>query len=100
MSYVVIRGCTEKVDMAAFGRWLRRECSTTPKDVVAVIEQLYAGHRYTVFLGEKDAKWLMQRADRWGLTGVTLHDDDDMSEYPPPAPLAGFWMRWWQRLRS
>jgi hypothetical protein len=96
MSYVVIRGCLERVNMDALHRWFAQEHGMTDADVVAVVTRLRGGRRFTVFLGEKKARRFAYRAPQWGLTGITVHDDDDMSEYPPPP--AGFWTRLWRRL--
>ena len=89
MSYVVVRGCSPEVNTAAFGRWLRKECCDTTH-TTKVIDRLRAGKRYTVFLDDQEAARFVRQAGQWGLTGVTLHDDDDMSEYPPPP---SFWNR-------
>ncbi len=83
MSYVVVRGCTEQVNVTAFGRWYRKVCSGTADDVAGIVKRLRMGHRHTFFLGEQEAKPLLRHAAEWGLTGVSRHDDDDMSEYPP-----------------
>lgn len=97
MSYVVIRGCTAQVNVVAFGRWYLKVCGGSADEVVRVVKQLHKGRRHTFFLSEREAKPLLRQAAEWGLTGVSRHDDDDMSDYPSPP---GFLTRWWRRLRG
>jgi hypothetical protein len=92
MPYVVIRGCKEPVNEAAFGRWYEKE---TASDVTVVLKRLRKGLRHTLFLDEREGKQLLRLGSQWGLTGLSLHGDNDMSEYPPAPP---FWMRWWYRI--
>lgn len=96
VSYIVVLGCSPEVDRAAFARWLHDTCGSTPADTAKVIERLRVGKRHTLFLGDKEAAQFMRKATSWGFTEITLHDDDDMSEYPPPP---GFWAGLWWRLR-
>jgi len=98
VGYVVIRGCTEQVNVTAFGQWYLKVCGGDADDVARVVKQLVKGRRITLFLSEREAKPLLRHADEWGLTGVTQHAEDDMSGYP--APPEGFLTRWWRRLRG
>lgn len=84
MSYVVIRGCSERVNMDALHRWFAQEHGMGRSGVAAMVKRLRGGRRFTLFLDERNARRFAHRAPQWGLTGVTLHDDSDMSEYPPP----------------